>query len=713
MQHLYSSQNTTTPRPARLVPWRGTRDRRPDALRGLRAVPLVALLIAAALLLAPAAAGADDSSSLTVVGTSDVSESGLVQNVIQPQFNAAFPGITFKYIGTASGTAITSAETGSQGASVLIVHAPSLENQFVANGFSFEPFGRAIFINDFVLAGPTGDPAAVAPSGSSNIAQAFAQVAAAGFNGGGTPKATFVSRGGTPGTTVEEHQIWQLVDSSGLTPSGVLLCAVSAANGGGETPIASSQGVTANGQPCPSGGALPSGAALPSWYITTGVTQGPNVVLANACNGLPSGAKSCYVLTDRGTYDNLTAGNGAAAANSPAGIPNLTILTRGPQSASAPGGQFALINYFHAYIINPSKPGETINLTAAQNFVNLITSPALQGQLKLYLNATSDPAGPPFIADASPLITASGLPKTSIGGRSVTLTGSVKNAQPGFPAIAGKPVAVDQLEGGLPVPVGRGTTDAGGNFRISFVPGSSGSYQVSTGQIQQIEISSLSPVFGDLLSPAASHTLATTVQSSVAIGRVKPSTGGATVSGTLLPGAPDAHARVVVFARRGSKGRFTQIGGLSLRAGQTAYAVDPGLRTGKWQLKTRFEDPGQLRTGTSRVVNVAVPAETTAAGFKRVTVKNGRLTVTGSITGPPTTKGTQIKLLALSTVRLGTSGKASSSFRQVATTSVKPRTKAFTIRAKLTRGFRWVLQLELAPKGRKFTFSGLRTIDVH
>ena len=212
-------------------------------VRGLLAAA-TPLLAAAILLLAPTIARADSGSSLTVVGTSDVSDSGLMQNVIQPRFHAAFPQYTFKYIGTATGNAINSAESGSQGASVLIVHAPSLENQFVGGGFSQEPFGRAIWINDFVLAGPTADPASVGTDGSNNIAQAFADVAKAGINS----TATFVSRGGTPGTTVQEHQIWALVDSSGLAPTGLLLCALSAANGGGETPIAAGHGVTTNDQ---------------------------------------------------------------------------------------------------------------------------------------------------------------------------------------------------------------------------------------------------------------------------------------------------------------------------------------------------------------------------------------------------------------------------------------------------------------------------------
>src|SRR5262249_50337914 len=126
----------------------------PQRLRRPLAIAIAALL--SIVLLHPAGAKADTSSTLTVVGTSDVSDSGLVPNVIQPMFHSAFPSFTFKYVGSATGTAIKNAENGTGGPSALIVHAASLENQFVASGFSYNnQYGHAIFINDFVLAGPT------------------------------------------------------------------------------------------------------------------------------------------------------------------------------------------------------------------------------------------------------------------------------------------------------------------------------------------------------------------------------------------------------------------------------------------------------------------------------------------------------------------------------------------------------------------------------
>ena len=144
-------------------------------LRRLLALPVLGLVTALALMLSPALASADSSSTLSVVGTSDVSDSGLMPNLIQPQFQAAFPQFQFKYTGSATGTAIQNAESGNGGPSVLIVHAASLENQFVGGGFSYQNrYGNAIWTNDFILAGPTGDPVGVSSVYPNNIAGAFA-----------------------------------------------------------------------------------------------------------------------------------------------------------------------------------------------------------------------------------------------------------------------------------------------------------------------------------------------------------------------------------------------------------------------------------------------------------------------------------------------------------------------------------------------------------
>ena len=696
---LYAAPMTHIP----VVPYpslrRGGERRHFGILQRLPAACVSGLLTAAvALLLTPALASADSSSTLTVVGTSDVSDSGLVSNLIEKDFHQAYPQYTFKYVPGATGTAITQAESGSQGASALIVHAATLENQFVSKGYSYEQYGRAIFTNDFVLGGPKGDPAGVAANGAHNIAQAFADIAAAGINGGGTPKATLVSRGGTPGTTVEEHKIWGLVSSAHLAPAGLLLCTVNSTDGGGETPIAAGQGVTASGQPCPNGGALPTGGALPKWYVVTGAQQGPNVQLANTCAGYPSGANSCYVLTDRGTYDYLASGTDPAGS-----IPNLQIVTR-DDTVSAPGGQYALINYFHAYIINPAKPNEQINLPAAKDLLNMLTSPSFQSQLKNYLAHTSDPAGAPFKADASPVITEHGLPRSAKAGRRVTVTGTVTNAEPGYPALAGKTVSVDEIVGGVPVPVANGKTNATGSYRISFRPASSGSYEVGTPQIAQIEESTITPVFGDLLSPGATAPVKLAVHSAITKLSVRSVGGKALVFGSVAPANGHAKASVTVLARlAGSKGRFKRVDTDRLRSTAGNFAVAVPLRAGRWQLEVAFKDPNQV-VATSRNVKVTVGGKpATAVTLGSAKVKHGTLSLSGSVSAAA---GGKVEALALNT----TAGAAR--FRVVGTAKLGAHDTKFSFHGKLSRGT-YVLAVEYLPSGQSSSLSRLRTTALH
>lgn len=602
-----------------------------------RLIATLAALAAALSLLTPGLASADSSSTLTVVGTSDITDSGLVQNVIQPAFQAAYPQYTFKYIGTATGTAITDAETGSVGASALIVHAASLENQFVAGGYSYEPYGRALWTNDFVLAGPSADPAGLSANARNNVAQAFADLAAAGIAG----KAQFVSRGGTPGTTVEEHQIWALVAGHGLEPAGLVLCAVNAANGGGDTPIAAGAGV-ANGRPCPNAGALPTGSALPSWYVATGLTQGPNVVAANACSGYSSGANSCYVFTDRGTYDYLRSGTDPAGT-----VPNLTVLTQN-NSATAPGGRYTLVNYFHGYAINPSKAGQTVNLPAAQDFLNLITSPTIQAPLASYLAKSA--GGAPFAADASPLISATEkLPKKYTASKPLDISGTVANAQPGFPALGGVVVTLNHVAGSVTIPVATAKTNKHGAFRMKVTLPSSGSYTFSTPQFSQIENATLDPVYGDTLSPSVTSASKVSVRGAVSSLNAHSLGGGALVTGAVSPSSGHDRGTVTVDARKaGSKAKYRRLTVVKLAPADGRFAIAVGLKPGRWQLKAVFSAQGTIRTSAVQTTTVTIDAATaahiTAAGGS--VSERGRLTTHVQIS-PRAARGAKVSLLVI------------------------------------------------------------------
>jgi ABC-type tungstate transport system permease subunit len=667
-------------------------------------VALLGPLAALALLLTPSLASADTPSTLTVVGTSDMTDSGLIANVIQPGFNRAFPQFTFKYVGSATGAAIQNAENGTGGPSVLIVHAASLENQFVANGFSYNnQYGNAIFTNDFVLAGPTSDPAGVAGNGAGSIAQAFADVASAGAAG----HATFFTRGGTTtasGTTVEEHQIWALVQSAGLQPPSLSLCVVSAADGGGMSPVKSA---ALNGQPCPNSGTVQS-PNNPSWYfINAGANQAANVIAANACPpaNAPSGSNTCYVLSDRGTFDYLSSGTDPAGS-----IPNLKIVTRGPQSASAPGGEFALVNYFHVYIINPSKPGETVNLTAAQDFVSYLTSPAFQSQLKTYLAATSDPAGPPFVASASPIITASGIPHTYRGGKPAKVTGMVTNAQPGYPVPANATVSVDEIKGALVIPVASGKTDSSGRYSIKFVPPSSGSYEVSTGQISMIENSTLAPPYGDILSPGATAPVKVTVHAVTPSLHATSQGGKVLVFGTVVPGAGHGPGSVTVLARKlGSKGTFRTVAVARLGATQGNFAVSAPLRAGDWQVGVRFQYAGHLVVAGAQTVNVSVGAPSASgASLRSAHARKRRLTISAAVT--PAASSAEAKVVVLG---VNTTQGAPAILQVLGHVTLTPGQTTVTLHLRAKRNTQWLLQVAYVQPGQASSFSSLKAVAVH
>ena len=312
------------------------------------------------------------------------------------------------------------------------------------------------------------------------------------------------------------------------------------------------------------------------------------------------------------------------------------------------------------------------------------------------------------------------------------MTGTVTNAQPGFAAIDGKPVSVNAIVGGLPIPVGSGTTDANGHYSVSFTPTSSGSYQVSTGQIQQTEIGSptLTPAFGDILSPAASNATTMNVQSAATLSSAKPSAGGFTVVGKLTPGAPDPNGRVTVLARpQGSKNGFSDVGGGSLTTGQSTFGFSGGVRPGKWQVEVSYSDPGRLLLSTSTSLNVTVPAASTTVSFNKIAVKNGALTVSGKLSQSPTASSARVTLLGLrtTTVRLNNTKRAKHKstrhaalarsaavgFSSLTHVTVKSGKTTFTIHAKLKRGYRWVIQLEYRQSGQPTSDSRARTVDVH
>jgi len=552
----------------------------PRALRSPRA--RLAVLVAGALALAlpvaplPAPAQADDAGTLTVVGTSDIFDSTLVQSVIKPGFEAAFPQYTLNYVSKGTGAAIAYAEAGT--ASALIVHAASLENQFVAQGYSHEQYGRAIFWGDYVLLGPAGDPAGVLSGSPHDIVGAFQRVAAAGAAG----TANFVSRGGTPGTTVQEHAIWALT-------SGATTCAVSEANGGGTSPSTA-------------GGDCPSSISYPSWYHATGLTQGPNIVNGDACN-YSNG--NCYVFTDRGTFNYL---------QSTGAVSNLKIVTR-DNAATAPGGGALLVNSFHAYALNPAKfdsnPNVAINLPAATAFLGWMTSPVAQSAIGRFLSAGGDP---PFLPDAAPALTSSALPRRIDGGRSFTVEGVLSDVVPGSPPLSGVRVSLQRVSttpsGTRRVTVTGATTDATGHYSITYQPVRSQAYWLTVGQIAKVQDPKLSPVFGDLLAPTSRFLGQVALRGNPQITHVSTAGGRLELRSRLRPYVLGSDAKVVLWAAPRGAARakgLQRIGARHLKAGATHVDVTFPLGAGHWVYKLRYVNSGRIAPGYTNRRVVTVP----------------------------------------------------------------------------------------------------------
>ncbi|KQW46908.1 hypothetical protein ASC77_17055 [Nocardioides sp. Root1257] len=553
----------------------------PRARRGLAALLAIGGASLALVAVPTTSAEADSDSTLTIVGTSDVSDSHLFLDVLKPGFEAAYPQYTVTYQGSATQKAIDNARQGL--GSALIVHAASLENQFVGDGFSVEPFGRAIFWGDFVLLGPASDPAHVM-SGSSpatNPTEAFQKIAAAGAAG----NAFLVARETGSGTDVQSHNIW-------AETTGVHTCTVSTANGGGVRPAADDVSGA-----CPTGAPGTIQASFPSWYPATGQTQAPNIQTADVCTTLPGGGtgnNNCYVFTDRGTFQYLKK----------TGIPNLQVVVR--------GDSLLLVNSFHAYAINPDKftgtPSVQINKPAALAFLDWVTSTAGQAAVGSYLNDTADA---PFLPSAAPKLTVTSAPAKVKAGAAIKVSGDLANVVPGTPALSGVPVRLVGTPaagpGNTPVTVATTTTDSAGHFAFSYKPQKSLIYSVAVDEITQIENAALTPVFGDLLEGTSAPAGRTVVVGSATI--AKPKVGKhrvVQVRGKLGPHAYKG-AVVQVYGKLGAH-KVRLLRTVHPRSGAAAYQVRVKLKKGVWKLRVRYSNGTSFTaatTGFSRKVKVS------------------------------------------------------------------------------------------------------------
>ena len=204
-----------------------------DRFGGWGRVAVLAALAAVALLVSMACFQ-DTSRSLVLTTTTSTYDSGLLDYII-PAFEEEY-NANVRVISVGTGQALAIGARGD--ADVVLVHAPSLEEKFVADGNGVNR--TYVMYNDFVILGPKEDPAGI--SGLEDGPEAFRRIAAT--------ESAFASRGDESGTHIKEKELW--------VESGV--------------------GVSES----------------EDWYLSLGQGMGGTLTTANELGA--------YTLTDRGTF---------------------------------------------------------------------------------------------------------------------------------------------------------------------------------------------------------------------------------------------------------------------------------------------------------------------------------------------------------------------------------------------------------------------------
>jgi tungstate transport system substrate-binding protein len=112
-------------------------------------------------------------------------------------------GIRVRHVGAGTGAALDIARKGN--VDLVMVHAKSLEEKFVQEGFGTERID--LMYNDFVIVGPSNDPGGI--KGMKLAIEALKKIS--------EKKVTFISRGDKSGTHVAEMELW---GKAGIKPSG-------------------------------------------------------------------------------------------------------------------------------------------------------------------------------------------------------------------------------------------------------------------------------------------------------------------------------------------------------------------------------------------------------------------------------------------------------------------------------------------------------------
>jgi len=133
--------------------------------------------------------------------TTSTQDSGLL-DVLLPMFEKQ-TGYFVKTIAVGSGQAMAMGQKGE--ADVLLVHSPTAEEKFMADGFGVNR--KLVMHNDYIIVGPADDPAKI--KGMKSTPESFKKIASAA--------GLFLSRGDNSGTHSKEREVWK---ATGINPEG-------------------------------------------------------------------------------------------------------------------------------------------------------------------------------------------------------------------------------------------------------------------------------------------------------------------------------------------------------------------------------------------------------------------------------------------------------------------------------------------------------------
>jgi tungstate transport system substrate-binding protein len=133
---------------------------------------------------------------ITVYSTTSAQDSGLFEYLL-PIFQA-LTGVKVDVAAVGTGEAIALGRRGY--ADALFVHDRPAEDKFIADGYGVDR--RDVMYNDFVIVGPSNDPAHI--RGLKDVKMALARIAAC--------QVPFASRGDDSGTARMEIRLWELAD---------------------------------------------------------------------------------------------------------------------------------------------------------------------------------------------------------------------------------------------------------------------------------------------------------------------------------------------------------------------------------------------------------------------------------------------------------------------------------------------------------------------